>query len=175
MFTTRLANVDDAAVLTTLASMAPEGLISAPDDWEHRLGEIHDSGNTTVVAEVCGQVVAFLWADLAMHIDFELDLNWLCLNALFVDPASRDQGIGKALITNTVNWAQKLGIPVIHGSCLVESADWWRARGFTVAEPGAPWKTHVSVNGQRLQIAAAGDTCAMWLHLVPPVEVDIQK
>ena len=177
MLNIQVATAGDMAALTTLASAAPPEVISVPDEWVHRVGDGTDGdtgNNLTLLASWEGNPVGFLWADNSMRVDYRLPLSWVCLNALYVDPGHRDNGVGAALVTAAVTIADDLGCDLVHGVCLPEVSGWWASlevtgRRFTVLGVDEAWPSPVLLDGKRLDIVSAGN-CALWMWLVEPRE-----
>lgn len=175
MTSVRLANESDVPRLIELAQAAPPELISAPTEWTHRLGDGTGphTGLTLVGSQDSGGMPdGFLWADNAMRTDHHMPLDWLCMNALYVDPEARDHGIGRALVERTIERARELDMTTVHGQCLPEVAKWWRSLAFEVTEADEEWPTPVFVNNNHLKIGSAGN-CPMWLYLEPPTEIHL--
>lgn len=169
----RHANEQDVLRLTELAQAAPDGLISEPENWTHRLGDAtgpHASLTLLATLEPDGPAAGFLWADNAMRVDFHMPLPWLCLNALYVTPIARGSGLGSALVAAAVARAVELEMTTVHGQCLPDVAGWWRYLGFEVTEVDGDWLTPVWVDGKRLEIGSTGN-CPFWRYLSSPGEI----
>jgi len=171
----RLADEADMARLTELAQAAPPGLISLPAEWTHRLGDGTGphTGLTLVGSRDGGGLPdGFLWADNAMRTDQQMPLEWLCMNALYVDPEARDHGIGRALVERAIERARELDMTTVHGQCLPEVANWWRSLAFEVTDVDEEWPTPVYIDEKHLRIGSAGN-CPLWMYLVPPTEIHL--
>jgi GNAT superfamily N-acetyltransferase len=103
----------DAAAITVNHEFVP--LISADrvDRWlAHRYwaGRLHRCNEPTFVAEAGGRLLGALSVDLNRARNRHMPIRrWIYVHSLFVLPAARRRGVGKALVRHALRWAQRRG------------------------------------------------------------------
>lgn len=145
----RATDADIAAITAIYGPNVAEGIASfeyeVPDEAEmaRRQAAVLAAGYPYLVAEIGGAVVGYAYASAYRS---RPGYRFVCENSVYVAPATKGRGVGKALLTRLIDTCTALGhrqmIAVIgnlgnHGSIALH-----RACGFTVVGvlPSVGWK-----------------------------------
>lgn len=126
---TRVANPADASALARL-NEAFNGVVAAPEHYAQRLIDPRRV-ETPILAEIDGEIVGLAALRLAPTVFYETPHAEL--TELYVEPAYRRRGVGRALIVHVARLAQEQGarsLLVLTDFCNDEAQALYRSAGF---------------------------------------------
>lgn len=104
-----------------------------------------------------GPVVAFVWVDAALFIDYRVEEPWWCVNALAVAPAYRRAGRARRLVSIVEEAAARVSVSALYGQSVPDAVPFWQGLGWEVGTPGE------TLRSSRPVAIAGGDSASLRL------------